>query len=285
MTDDAQTAPVSLSVRDRAVDLTSPVVMGILNVTPDSFSDGGNFNTLPDALSRIGEMAAEGADIVDVGGESTRPGSKPVTVEEEMDRVMPVLNEAVSRFPELLFSVDTTKYLVASEALAAGVHIVNDVSGLRREPRLADLCVEYGAALVIMHSQGDPETMQEDPRYGDVTGDIRDFFRRQVKAASERGLESIILDPGIGFGKTLRHNLEILAKLDNFTDLGYPLMVGASRKSMFDRLLEGRETDERLAGTLAAHYHAMTRGAKILRVHDVRQAKDTVEVFNALGGQ
>lgn len=284
MTDDAQTAPVSLSVRDRAVDLSSPVVMGILNVTPDSFSDGGEFNTLPEALSRIGKMAADGADIVDVGGESTRPGAKPVTVEQEMDRVMPVLDEAVSRFPELLFSVDTTKYRVASEALAGGVHMVNDVSGLRHEPRLADLCVEYGAALVIMHSQGDPETMQENPQYGDVTGGIGDFFRRQVKIASERGLDSIILDPGIGFGKTLRHNLEILAKLDNFTDLGYPLMVGASRKSMFDRLLEGRKTDERLAGTLAAHYHAMTKGAKILRVHDVRQAKDTVEVFNALAG-
>lgn len=256
--------------------------MGILNVTPDSFSDGGCYDDLSGALGRIESMAGEGADIIDVGGESTRPGAEPVGEEEELARVMPVLEAAVPRFPGLFFSIDTTKYRVAEQALQAGVHFVNDVSGLRSEPRLAELSASHGAALVIMHAQGDPQTMQEDPDYNDVIGDIRAFFERQVSFALEKGQQRLVLDPGIGFGKTLEHNLEILAKLDIFMDLGYPLMVGASRKSMFDRLLGGRETGERLAGTLAAHYHAMIKGARIIRVHDVRQAKDSVLVYNAL---
>lgn len=256
--------------------------MGILNVTPDSFSDGGRHNDPSDALARIEAMAVEGADIVDVGGESTRPGAEPVNEEEELRRVMPVLEAALPRFPALFFSVDTTKYRVAERALQAGVHFVNDVSGLRREPRLAELSASHGAALIIMHAQGDPQTMQDEPAYGDVTGDIFAFFERQVRFALEKGQQRMVLDPGIGFGKTLEHNLEILAKFDKFMDLGYPLMVGASRKSMFDRLLGGRETGSRLAGTLAAHYHAMTKGARIIRVHDVRPAKDSVLVYNAL---
>lgn len=285
MTESIQSAPDSLSLRGRVLELSSPAIMGILNVTPDSFSDGGNFNELPDALSRIETMAQEGAAIIDVGGESTRPGSEPVKAERELSRVMPVLEAALRRFPDLLFSIDTTKHEVAEHALQAGVHMVNDVSGLEREPRLAALCARFGAALVLMHSRGEPKTMQRDPTYEDVTGEIRTFFGRQLKKAKEGGVETVILDPGIGFGKTLEHNLEILAKFDKFTDLGYPLMIGASRKSMFDRLLGGRDTDERLAGTLAVHYHAMTKGAKIIRVHDVRQARDTVVVFEALAGR
>lgn len=256
--------------------------MGILNVTPDSFSDGGRYDDPTAALARIETMAEEGADIIDVGGESTRPGAEPVSEEEELARVMPVLEAAVPRFPDLFFSVDTTKYRVAEQALQAGVHVINDVSGLRREPRLAGLSASHGAALVIMHAQGGPQTMQKDPAYGDVIADIHAFFERQSRVALEMGQQRLVLDPGIGFGKTLEHNLDILAKFDKFTDLGYPLMVGASRKSMFDRLLGGRETGERLAGTLALHYHAMTRGARIIRVHDVRQAKDSVLVYNAL---
>lgn len=271
-----------LKLRDKALDLTSPVIMGILNATPDSFSDGGEFNSVDRALGQIGLMIGQGAAIIDVGGESTRPGSDPVSEHEELDRVIPILERAVPEFPETIFSIDTTKYRVAREALDLGVEIVNDISGMKREPRLADLCAEYGAGYIIMHSQGNPKTMQQDPAYDDVIEEITSFFKKQSALANGKGVESIILDPGIGFGKTLEHNLKILAHLDKFTDLGYPLMVGASRKSMLGKILDDREVDDRLTGTIAVHYHAMMKGAKIIRVHDVKEANDSVLVYNAI---
>lgn len=274
----------SLAVRGRTLDLSTPVVMGILNVTPDSFSDGGEFLAPDAAVERIGTMIAEGAAIIDIGGESTRPGSEPVSAPEEINRVLPVLEKGIAAFPDTFFSIDTTKHAVAEEALRLGAHIVNDVSGLQKEPRLAALCVQYGAALVLMHSQGDPKTMQRDPSYEDVIGDIYRFFQWQTDLARSEGLENLILDPGIGFGKTLQHNLEIIRKIDRFRELGYPLMLGASRKSMIGQLLGGRPVDGRLAGTLAVHCHALMSGARILRVHDIREAKDTIMVYNAIAG-
>lgn len=258
--------------------------MGILNTTPDSFSDGGKFNSLDRALQQVDRMVGLGAAIIDVGGESTRPGADPVSEEEELARVMPVLERAVPQFPETIFSIDTTKYRVAREALSAGVAIVNDVSGLQKEPRLADLCAEYGAGYILMHAKGTPKTMQQDPSYADVLEEIAAFFEKRAALATGKGVESIILDPGIGFGKTLEHNLAIVANLDRFAEMGYPVMVGASRKSMLGKLLNGRGVDDRLAGTIAVHYHAMMKGANIIRVHDVKEAYDSVLVYNALAG-
>ena len=276
--------PEIITIRDKVLDLSSPKVMGILNVTPDSFADGGEYNALDSALGRIGLMVAQGATIIDVGGESTRPGSDPVTEDEELQRVLPVLKEAIARFPDTLFSIDTTKYRVAEEALKLGVHLVNDISGLQKEPRFAELCVRYQAGYILMHSQGNPKTMQDDPSYDNVVEDIKSFFSKQIEKAEEAGLEKIVLDPGIGFGKTQQHNISILKRLSEFVDLGYPLLIGASRKSMIGRILGNREVDDRVTGTVAVHYHAMMQGAKIIRVHDVKEANDSILVYNALAG-
>ncbi|MEX2601850.1 MAG: dihydropteroate synthase [Balneolaceae bacterium] len=271
-----------ISCRGITLDLTVPRVMGILNATPDSFSDGGYFDSKQAALDRIDEMVGEGADIIDVGGESTRPGAEPVSADEEIRRVIPILTSAVSRFPSVLFSIDTTKYEVAEAALEAGAHILNDVSGLRKEPRFAGLCSQYGAAYILMHSQGDPETMQQNPTYGNVITDLNRFFRNQLSILKREKVGSVILDPGIGFGKNLEHNLQIIAGLSSFAVHGCPLMAGASRKSMIGQILHGRPVSDRLAGTLAVHYHCMVNGARLLRVHDVRAAVDSVEVFEAI---
>lgn len=268
------------SARDQTLDLSSPKIMGVLNATPDSFSDGGEYNSLDTALQRIEQMIAEGADIIDVGGESTRPGSEPVSAKEEKSRVIPILERAITRFPGTLFSVDTTKYTVAEEALAAGVHLVNDVSGLTAEPRFADLCMESGAGLILMHAQGDPKTMQENPTYNDVVEDIYRFFKQQLKKVTD--MPNVILDPGIGFGKTQAHNIRLIRELDAFSELGYPLLVGASRKSVIGHILGGRPVDDRLIGTIAVHYHAMLNGASIIRVHDVKEANDSILVYNTL---
>ncbi len=260
--------------------------MGVLNATPDSFSDGGEAANVPSALARIQKMIVDGAALIDVGGESTRPGSDPVSTDEELRRVIPVLEKAIPAFPETMFSIDTTKYEVARRALQCGVHMVNDVSGLQNDPRLADLCAEHRSALVIMHSLGPPKTMQQNPRYGDTVSEIAAFLKERAGAATKAGVEQIIIDPGIGFGKTLGHNLELIARLHDICRLGFPVLVGASRKSMIGKLLADdqgdRPVNKRLAGTLALHYHALMQGAAVLRVHDVREARDTLEVFKAL---
>lgn len=256
--------------------------MGILNVTPDSFSDGGKFIHEEEALNHIDRMVIDGASIIDIGGESTRPGAEYITPKEELNRVIPVLKKAIPKYPDILFSIDTTKYDVAKAALEAGVHFVNDVSGLQKEPRLAELCVEHNVPLILMHSKGDPKIMQMDPYYDDVLTEVGTFFRQQIELAHSCGLDNIIIDPGIGFGKNLNHNLTLLAHLDRFSTLGYPILVGASRKSMLSKILENRPVDDRLAATLAVHYDALMHGAKIIRVHDVREAVDTVVIFKAI---
>ncbi len=274
--------PNQTEIRGKLFGLSSPRIMGILNATPDSFSDGGEYNQLDTAIERIEEMVAQGASIIDVGGESTRPGSDPVAEQQELERVIPILEKAIPQFSDTFFSVDTTKYRVAKEALELGVHIVNDISGLQKEPRLADLCAEYEAGYVMMHSQGDPNTMQDDPSYENVVDDVYQFFEQQLAKARERGVENIIIDPGIGFGKTLDHNLALLANLHKFTELGHPILVGASRKSMVGSILGGRPAKERVTGTVAVHYDALMRGASIIRVHDVKEAYDSLQVFNAI---
>ena len=258
-------------------------IMGILNATPDSFSDGGQFNRVHSALLRIEEMIGQGATIIDVGGESTRPYAPVVSKEEELARVVPILKEAIPRFgTDVLFSIDTTKYEVASQALDQGVHIINDVSGLQKAPEMARLAASYRAAYLVMHSQGSPQDMQDNPTYEHAVTDIVDFLVEQTSYLQQQGVEHIIVDPGIGFGKTLDHNLQIIAQLERVVDIGFPVLLGASRKSMFGHLLDDRPVEGRLAGTLAAHYHALLKGVRILRVHDVQEATDTVRVFEAL---
>lgn len=274
-----------LQFRDLKLDLKNPAVMGILNVTPDSFSDGGKYSSVRQAIDAIGTMIEDGAAIVDIGGESTRPGADPVSEYEEMERVLPVLEPALKNFTNTIFSVDTTKYIVAEESLELGAHIINDVSGLRKEPRFAELCSKHRAGYVLMHSQGDPKTMQKNPDYEDVMDEIFGFFKEKIEQLVNAGVSSIMIDPGIGFGKTLRHNLKIIKELKKFVTLNYTVLVGASRKSMLGQLLDGRTADERLAGTLAVHYHCLMNGAKILRVHDVKEAVDSVKIYTTLNNE
>ncbi len=271
-----------ISFRGRKMDLSRPRIAGILNMTPDSFYDGGFFVSAEEGLERIAAMVRDGADIIDVGGESTRPGSDPVSSGEEMERVLPILEKAVPEFPEVLFSIDTTKYEVARAALEAGVQIVNDVSGLRNAPELASLCAEYDAGYVLMHSKGTPRDMQIDPRYEDVLAEVELFFHSGLERLADAGVKRVILDPGIGFGKTAAHNLTLIAGLERLGKSGYPLLVGASRKSLIGQILDNRPAGGRLAGTIALHYHCLINGARILRVHDVREAKDSVEIYNAV---
>ncbi len=271
-----------LSLRNSTLSLENPVVMGILNVTPDSFSDGGKYGSVQQAVDAVGKMVDEGAAIIDIGGESTRPGADPVSASEEVNRVIPVLEQVVSAFPHTFFSIDTTKYKVAEASLEIGAHIINDISGLQKEPRLAELCANYQTGYVLMHSQGNPQTMQKNPEYQNVVEDIYAFLKNGIEQLRRAGVSSIMVDPGIGFGKTLQHNLDIIKELKKFLTLHYPVLVGASRKSMIGKLLEGRPADGRLAGTLAVHYHCLLQGAKILRVHDVQEAVDSVKIFESL---
>ena len=260
-----------------------PSIMGVLNATPDSFSDGGQFNLVSAALHRIDEMIAQGASIIDIGGESTRPYAPAVEESEEIRRVIPILQNAVPRFSDqVLFSIDTTKYGVAEQALDAGALIINDVSGLQKSPAMAGLAASFNAAYILMHAQGSPQNMQDNPSYTHAVTDIVDFLLQQSVFLQREGVEHIIVDPGIGFGKSLDHNLQIIAGLDKVVEIGFPVLLGASRKSMFGQLLDDREVEGRLAGTLAAHYHGLMQGVRILRVHDVQEASDSVRVFEAL---
>jgi len=256
--------------------------MGILNVTPDSFSDGGRFFEREDALRRAECMLEEGADIVDVGGESSRPGADPVSEEEEIRRTAPVIEYLACRL-DLVLSIDTYKAGVARRALDAGATMVNDIGALRLDPEMAPLAAEYGVPLVLMHMQGTPKTMQRSPRYDDLMGEIGAFLGERMDAAVRMGVprEHLILDPGIGFGKTIEHNLEILAHLDELRPLGRPLLVGPSRKSFIGALLD-LPADERLEGTLAAVVCAVWNGAHIVRVHDVRETVRAVRIADAI---
>ncbi|MBO6522607.1 MAG: dihydropteroate synthase [Balneolaceae bacterium] len=259
--------------------------MGILNATPDSFSDGGKFNAIASAMDRVHIMLSEGASIIDIGGESTRPNAEPVSEEEELARVIPILKKVIPTFEKAIYSIDTTKFEVAKQALELGVKIVNDVSGLEKEPNLANLCADFDATYVLMHTQGDPKTMQRNPTYKNVTVEVFEFFERKIEVLQSKGVKKIILDPGIGFGKTLEHNLSLIAHLDYFKKIGFPVLVGASRKSMIGKILDDRPENERLTGTIAVHYHSLVKGADLLRVHDVKEASDSIRIFNAIQSQ
>ena len=266
------------------------LIMGILNVTPDSFSDGGQFVSIEAALAHALQMIAEGADIIDVGGESTRPGSEPISTDEEIRRVVPVI-EALSRRSDVPISVDTTKSEVARAALDAGAAIVNDISALRFDFYIADAAARAGAGLVLMHSRGTPATMHRLPPVADIMHEVTHSLRASINMAERRGVarESIVIDPGIGFGKSQDQNLELLAKLDQliaaFPD--YPLLIGTSRKSFIGRILADDSgtlapAEARLYGTLATITTSVLKGAHIIRAHDVKAAADTIRIAEAI---
>ena len=259
--------------------------MGIVNVTPDPFSDGGLFLDPERAIAHGRELAEAGADILDIGGESTRPGAEPVDAAEELRRVGPVVEALAGDGAGAAVSIDTAKASVAAAALDAGAKIVNDVTALRGDPDLGPLCAERRCTVVLMHMLGTPRTMQDDPRYDDVVDDVKAFLAERVQAAVAAGVdeERIWIDPGIGFGKTVAHNLELLRRLGELRDLGRPVVVGASRKSFIGQL-SGREVTDRLGGTIAVSVIALKRGADVLRVHDVAQMRDALLTARAILG-
>jgi dihydropteroate synthase len=262
-------------------------LMGVLNVTPDSFSDGGRFLDVDAAVSHGLRLHAEGADILDLGGESTRPGADPVEAVEEIARVLPVIEGLTGRVGESRISIDTMKRAVAERALDAGASLVNDVSAFRADPEMAALVAERGVDCCLMHMRGEPRTMQADPRYGDVVDDVKSFLAERLEFAVGEGIpeERVLLDPGIGFGKTAAHNLELLRRLEELTALGRPLVIGTSRKSFLGRITPGEPgPDERLPGTLATNVLAYERGAEVFRVHDVAAVRDALAVTAATLG-
>jgi dihydropteroate synthase len=274
-------------------------LMGIVNVTPDSFSDGGLYLDAAAAIGHGEQLAHEGADILDIGGESTRPGAEPVSEAQELARVLPVIEGLAAAAADVLpegvqISIDTSKATVAEAALQAGASFVNDVSALRADPRMVEVIARAGADCCLMHMLGEPRTMQAAPRYGDVVEEVKAFLRERLEFALAHGVarERIMLDPGIGFGKTGAHNLELLRRLDELCELGIPIMIGTSRKSFLGSILAraaGRErplaADERLAGTLVTNVLAYERGASVFRVHDVAPVRDALAVTAATLGE
>jgi len=258
-------------------------IMGILNITPDSFSDGGRFFDRPEeAIEYALKMEEEGADIIDIGGESTRPGAKPVSLKEELRRVIPVI-KILSKRLKIPISIDTRKAKVAKEAIEAGASIVNDVSGLRYDEEMRKIVAYYKVPLIIMHMKGNPQTMQRNPFYKDLISEIIDFLEKRINLAEEAGIsrENIIIDPGIGFGKTVEHNLMILKNLYQFKVLGRPILIGTSRKSFIGKILN-LDVNERLYGTISSCCLAVLKGANILRVHDVKEVKEAINLLDAI---
>jgi dihydropteroate synthase len=261
--------------------------MGIINVTPDSFSDGGLFLDAERAIDHGRRLAEEGAAVLDVGGESTRPGAQPVSAEVELERTQPVVRALCEPDgPGIPVSIDTSKAAVAAAALDAGGTIVNDVTALRADPELAGLCADRGCEVVLMHMLGEPRTMQERPVYEDVVGEVKAFLAERIEAAIAAGIaeDRISVDPGIGFGKTLSHNLELLRRLGELADLGRPLVIGTSRKS-FIGALTGRDADDRVGGTVASNVLGLAAGADVFRVHDVRAVREAIHVAEAILGR
>ena len=265
----------------KTLDLSTPVIMGILNATPDSFSDGGQFDTYEKAIQQTDKMIVDGAKIIDIGGESTRPGASPVTLEEELKRVIPVIKHVSEH--DVWISVDTTKAEVMRQAVAAGANLINDVRALQ-DPGALEAAAELGVPVCLMHMQGIPRDMQKNPQYNDVIEDICQFFEQRIDACLKAGIkkENIILDPGFGFGKSLEHNLQILANQKAFHRFGLPVLIGLSRKSMFDKLHQGRKADERLASSLAGALISVQKQAHIVRVHDVVETADALKVLSAM---
>jgi len=264
------------------LDLSRPVVMGVLNVTPDSFSDGGLYADIDSAVDQAERMVESGAAIIDIGGESTRPGAKPVSADDECRRIIPVIEALVKRRLNTVISVDTSKSEVMKQAVAAGAGLINDVCALQQGNSL-EVAAEIGVPVCLMHMQGEPRTMQQQPRYEDVVGDIGLFLQQRIESCLQAGIDKskLLVDPGFGFGKTVEQNYILLEGLAEFKKTGLPVLVGLSRKSMIGAILD-KQADQRLAGSIAAACYALDRGADILRVHDVAETVDAVKIYCAM---
>ncbi len=272
---------MEIRFKNQIMDLSFPQVMGIVNMTPDSFSDGGNYNNLDDAMRRVDSMIQSGATFIDVGGESTRPGAAEVSVEEELDRVIPLV-EKIARYFDVWISVDTSKPQVMTESAKAGAHLINDIRALT-EPGAIEAAAKAQLPVCIMHMQGDPKTMQNAPHYQqDIYQEVDQFFTQHINRCVNAGIarEKIILDPGFGFGKNLQHNYRLLAKLNNFHHFGLPLLVGMSRKSMIGQVLNVAP-QERMIGSVSCAVIAAMQGAQIIRVHDVKETFDALRIVQA----
>lgn len=263
-------------------------LMGILNVTPDSFYDGGKYSGVDSALDHAHQMVQEGADYIDVGGESTRPGSRPVPLKEELKRVVPIVKKLIRSFPKIPVSIDTQKSQVAYQALNEGAQIINDVSALQTDPLMLPAIKKFKATVVLMHKQGSPQTMQKSPRYKNVTAEVKRMLMHRIQWAVNHGInkKKIWIDPGIGFGKTVQHNLELISRIKEFVRLGYPVLLGTSRKSFIGILNGSRDNplkpEHRLEGSLATACWAFLKGVSILRVHDVGATRKALQVLSSL---
>ena len=270
--------------RDKSIGLSEPILMGVVNVTPDSFSDGGQFFHTDKAIQQAEQLFQDGATVIDIGGESSRPGSVSVSPEEQIRRVVPVIKGLQKKYPDAAISIDTTSSKVARAAVAAGACIINDISGFTHDAAMTLLARETGAGIVIMHMQGKPSNMQDNPQYKNCVADIYDWLQKRIQALTKMGIrkESIVVDPGIGFGKKLSHNLEILQRLEHFISLGTPVLIGASRKQFIGISGRAQSPQNRLPGSLAALTAAVLHGAAILRVHDVAESLQAARVAAAI---
>jgi len=271
----------SYQIGDRQFNFNQAFVMGILNVTPDSFSDGGKYSQKDKAVSHALRMIDEGADIIDIGGESTRPGSNSVSEAEELDRVVPIISEILKQQPNAIVSIDSTKAKIAREALRCGAMIVNDISGGTFEPQILDVVKEFKAAIVIMHIKGKPKTMQQNPNYNEVVSEVYDYLTAQTEIASKKGIDNIFIDPGIGFGKRVEDNLSLIERLDDFKSMGFPILIGLSRKSFIGNILN-LPVEDRDDVTNALNLFAISKGARIIRTHNVKQAVQTCKIYNSM---
>ncbi|MDX1408717.1 MAG: dihydropteroate synthase [Saprospiraceae bacterium] len=269
----------TLNCRGRLLRLERPAVMGILNITPDSFHDGGRYLDPELAVNRAGEMLAEGAAIIDIGAASSRPGAADIPEGEETDRLLPVLEAVIKSFPDAILSVDTTRSAVARSAIEAGASVINDISGGAADPGIIEICRQYQAPFICMHMQGSPQTMQVRPQYQDVAGEVLRYFVERLRVLRAAGVVDVLIDPGFGFGKDVGHNYTLLAKLGIFKFLEVPIVVGLSRKSMICKVL-GLAPADALNGTTALHMLALERGARILRAHDVQEAVEVIRLFD-----
>jgi len=267
--------------REHTLRFEKTLIMGVLNITPDSFSDGGLFNTVDAAVAHGKKMVSDGANLIDIGGESSRPGSEPLSENEELARILPVVTRLVDEV-SVPISIDTYKPLVADTCIKAGAHLINDITGFSN-PAMRNVAAEHNVPVVLMHMLGAPKIMQQKPVYQDVLGEITSFFKEQIATAHKIGIQQIIIDPGIGFGKTVEHNLQILKHLETFKSLGCPILIGPSRKS-FIGTITGLPVNERLEGTIAAITVAIMNGANIVRVHDVKECRRAIQVVDAIRG-
>ena len=272
---------ITINCKGKLLDLSNPIVMGILNVTTDSFYDGGKFETQVNIQSQVAKMVDQGAEIIDIGGVSTRPGAEKVSLEEELNRVIPIIKILNKEFPKTILSIDTFRSKVAEEAVEEGVSIVNDISAGQFDQNMFRVIGKLQVPYILMHMQGSPGTMQEDPQYNNVVDEVVDFMIAKINKLRNEGVKDIIIDPGFGFGKTVSHNYELLKNMNAFQILGVPVLAGISRKSMICKVLKINPKDA-LNGTTALHIIALQQGAKILRVHDVKEAIQTIKLWKEI---